>query len=122
MLPLRTNVGIVCVAILFQSVDAHPGIVLFIHIGITRPIEHIFILLHGLMVRYENTYYKTDCILSKRATEGLFAAQIREILYFQWYRYSWVHFFVQNSQKGIKRQHYKDFKPSLIRFSMAVLW
>jgi hypothetical protein len=52
MLPLKTNVAIVCGEILVQSIDARPGIVPSILTGITRSIEHIFILLDLLMMKF----------------------------------------------------------------------
>jgi hypothetical protein len=52
MLLLRISAGIVCRAIFIQSADVHPDTVLFIHIEIIGSTVHIFILLHGLMMKF----------------------------------------------------------------------
>jgi hypothetical protein len=52
MLLLRISAGIVCRAIFIQSADVHPDTVQFIHIEIIGLTVHIFILLHGLMMKF----------------------------------------------------------------------
>jgi hypothetical protein len=78
MLLLRTSAGIVCRVILFQSLNVPPDTVQFIHTEIIGSTVHIFILLHGLMIKFLILGWRTDLILFKRVTEGQFEPQIRE--------------------------------------------